>query len=75
MLVVCAQGNCVAVMMSILRQMTENHYMSYINSFTTTYDVLDFLMEIILVFRDLISRNVYPEDWVEMILLQNRWWS
>ncbi|XP_041370196.1 dedicator of cytokinesis protein 1-like isoform X4 [Gigantopelta aegis] len=64
-------GNCVAVMMSILRQMTENHYVSYINSFTTTYDVLDFLMEIILVFRDLISRNVYPEDWVEMILLQN----
>ncbi|XP_071089559.1 dedicator of cytokinesis protein 1-like isoform X4 [Haliotis cracherodii] len=64
-------GNCVAVMMSILRQMSENHYQGYIKSFPTTFDLLDFLMEILMVFRDLVSRNVYPSNWLEMIMLQN----
>ena len=66
------QENCVAVMIAILRQMTEAHYQDYINSFPTTFDLLDFLMEILMVFRDLVGRSVYPPDWLEMIMLQNR---
>ena len=69
----CCQGNCVAVMTSLLRQMREYHYTEYIRQFDTPIDLLDFLMEILLVFQDLISRNVHPPDWSEMIMLQNRW--
>ena len=61
-----------AVMTSILRQMTEYHYRCYINHFPTTIDLTDFLMEILMVFRDLVTDNVYPADWNEMIMLQNR---
>ncbi|XP_014661425.1 PREDICTED: dedicator of cytokinesis protein 1-like [Priapulus caudatus] len=61
----------VAVLVSLLRQMDEYHYNQYITHFRTTTDLLDFLMEILLVFRDLVSKNVYAGDWNEMILLQN----
>ncbi|GFO14587.1 dedicator of cytokinesis protein, partial [Plakobranchus ocellatus] len=64
-------GNCVCVMISLLRQMTDLHYRAYIQSFPTTYDLMDFLMEILCVFRDLVQRNVYPQDWLEMIMVQN----
>ncbi|ESO92727.1 hypothetical protein LOTGIDRAFT_232874 [Lottia gigantea] len=66
-----AVGKCVAVMLSILRQMSENHYFNYIESFPTNFDLLDFLMEILMVFQDLVGNSVFPKDWVEMMLIQN----
>lgn len=51
--------------------MTEPHYDIYINHFGTSFDLLDFLMEILLVFKDLVSKTVFPSDWCEMIMLQN----
>lgn len=65
------QGNCVAVMTSILRQMSEMHYKLYLDQFETLIDLSDFLMEILTVIEELITSNVYPADWNEMILLQN----
>lgn len=62
-----------AVMTSVLRQMTEYQYSQYITRFETPFDLLDYLMEILMIFEELITRNVYPPDWNEMILLQN--WS
>ncbi|XP_024936302.1 dedicator of cytokinesis protein 1 isoform X7 [Cephus cinctus] len=64
-------GNLVSVMLAIFRQMTQHHYEVYINHFGTRFDLLDFLMEILLVFKDLVSRSVFPGDWCEMIMLQN----
>ncbi|XP_012257396.2 dedicator of cytokinesis protein 1 isoform X1 [Athalia rosae] len=64
-------GNLVSVMLAIFRQMTEPHYDIYINHFGTSYDLLDFLMEILQVFKDLVSNSVFPSDWCEMIMLQN----
>lgn len=52
--------------------MTAHHFEVYIRQFVTKTDLLDFLMEILLVFKDLVSRPVYPNDWCEMIMLQNR---
>ena len=66
------QESSVSVMISILRQMTPLHYQKYIASFLTSFDLLDFLMEILLVFRDLVGHCVYPSDWMEMIMMQNR---
>ncbi|XP_076229499.1 dedicator of cytokinesis protein myoblast city isoform X7 [Nomia melanderi] len=64
-------GNLVSVMLAIFRQMTRQHYEIYITHFGTNFDLLDFLMEILLVFKDLVSRSVFPSDWCEMIMLQN----
>ena len=65
-------GNLVAILVAILRQMTPYHYNQYINHFATRHDLTDFLMEILIVFRDLV-KIVFPKDWNEMILLQNRY--
>ncbi|XP_018575461.1 dedicator of cytokinesis protein 2 isoform X2 [Anoplophora glabripennis] len=64
-------SNLVAVMIDIFRQMTVDHYNFYINKFTTNFDVLDFLMEILVVFKELVSSSVFPKDWFDMIMLQN----
>ncbi|PSN51994.1 Dedicator of cytokinesis protein 1 [Blattella germanica] len=64
-------GRLVAVMIAIFRQMTAYHFEVYITHFVTVTDLLDFLMEILLVFKDLVSKPVYPKDWCEMIMLQN----
>ncbi|KAH0557836.1 dedicator of cytokinesis protein 2 isoform X1 [Cotesia glomerata] len=64
-------GHLVSVMLSIFRQMTEGHFKIYTDHFVTRFDLLDFLMEILLVFKDLVSRSVFSPDWSEMIMLQN----
>lgn len=51
--------------------MNDYHYEKYINHFGTRTDILDFLMEILLVFKELVNRPVFPSDWYEMIMLQN----
>ena len=63
--------NAIAVLVSILRQMTPFHYSEYINHFETASDLLDFLMEVMMVIKDLVRQRVYPCDWNEMIMLQN----
>ena len=59
-------------MTSVLRQMSDVHYVQYIEHFNTVTDLMDFLMEILMTFKDLVSNNVYPPDWNDMIMLQNR---
>lgn len=51
--------------------MTQQHYQIYINHFNTQFDLLDFLQEVLGVFKDLVSGCVFPNDWSEMIMLQN----
>ncbi|XP_031413970.1 dedicator of cytokinesis protein 2 [Clupea harengus] len=62
----------VACMTAILKQMDDRHYSRYIETFTGTQDLMDFLMETFLLFMDLIGKRVYPSDWVAMIMVQNR---
>uniref|UniRef100_A0A672NCH1 Dedicator of cytokinesis 2 n=1 Tax=Sinocyclocheilus grahami TaxID=75366 RepID=A0A672NCH1_SINGR len=62
----------VACMTAILSQMDDRHYSCYIETFSGTTDLVDFLMETFLLFKDLIGKHVYPSDWVTMIMVQNR---
>uniref|UniRef100_A0A665TKM2 Dedicator of cytokinesis 2 n=1 Tax=Echeneis naucrates TaxID=173247 RepID=A0A665TKM2_ECHNA len=62
----------VACMTAILSQMDDRHYATYIETFTGTTDLVDFLMESFLLFKDLIGKHVYPSDWMAMIMVQNR---
>ncbi|XP_068596608.1 dedicator of cytokinesis protein 2 [Brachionichthys hirsutus] len=62
----------VACMTAILSQMEDRHYATYIETFCGTSDLVDFLMESFLLFKDLIGKHVYPSDWMAMIMVQNR---
>ncbi|XP_051925750.1 dedicator of cytokinesis protein 2 isoform X1 [Hippocampus zosterae] len=62
----------VACMTAILSQMDDGHYATYIETFARTSDLVDFLMESFLLFKDLIGKHVYPSDWMAMIMVQNR---
>ncbi|XP_075412609.1 dedicator of cytokinesis protein 5 [Tenrec ecaudatus] len=65
-------GSFVACMISILRQMDDSHYSHYINTFKTIQDIVDFLMETFIMFKDLIGKNVYAKDWMVMNMTQSR---
>ncbi|XP_074141531.1 dedicator of cytokinesis protein 5 isoform X1 [Sminthopsis crassicaudata] len=65
-------GSFVACMTAILRQMDDFHYNHYISTFKTRQDIIDFLMETFIMFKDLIGKNVYPSDWMVMNMMQNR---
>ncbi|XP_078449223.1 dedicator of cytokinesis protein 1-like isoform X1 [Lampetra planeri] len=62
----------VACMTALLRQMEDGHYQHYINTFQSRQDLVDFLMETFIMFKDLIGKNVYLSDWVIMHMMQNR---
>uniref|UniRef100_A0A8C6JEL3 Uncharacterized protein n=1 Tax=Melopsittacus undulatus TaxID=13146 RepID=A0A8C6JEL3_MELUD len=66
------QGIFVACMTAILRQMDDFHYSHYINTFKTRQDIIDFLMETFIMFKDLIGKNVYAADWMVMNMMQSR---
>uniref|UniRef100_A0A8C4M610 Dedicator of cytokinesis 1 n=1 Tax=Equus asinus asinus TaxID=83772 RepID=A0A8C4M610_EQUAS len=66
-------GNFVACMTAILRQMEDYHYAHLIKTFgKMRTDVVDFLMETFIMFKNLIGKNVYPFDWVIMNMMQNK---
>ncbi|XP_030057685.1 dedicator of cytokinesis protein 5 isoform X1 [Microcaecilia unicolor] len=65
-------GSFVACMTAILRQMNDYHYNHYVSTFKTRQDIMDFLMETFILFKDLIGKRVYPNDWMVMIMMQNR---
>ncbi|NWR19558.1 DOCK5 protein, partial [Emberiza fucata] len=65
-------GIFVACMTAILRQMNDFHYSHYINTFKTRQDIIDFLMETFIMFKDLIGKNVYAPDWMVMNMMQSR---
>ncbi|XP_067937845.1 dedicator of cytokinesis protein 1-like [Watersipora subatra] len=61
-----------AIMIAILRQMTDAHYTLYLQGIPDHQNLFEFLAEIIMVFQDLIKECVFPSDWNEMIMVQNQ---
>ncbi|KAJ8285850.1 hypothetical protein GJAV_G00031660 [Gymnothorax javanicus] len=62
-------GHYFACMTAILKQMDNAHYAHYISTFKTRQDIIDFLMETFIMFKDLMG-NVFPSDWMIMNILQ-----
>ena len=63
-------------MISIFRLMSPTHFSAYIQGFQPETEagrqnLLDFVMEVLLMFKDLIKHNIYPVDWAEMTMLMN----
>ncbi|KAK7918808.1 hypothetical protein WMY93_010092 [Mugilogobius chulae] len=68
-----AEGSFVAAMTATLRQMEDRHYGLLISTFgKIRSDVVDFLMETFIMFKNLIGENVYPSDWIIMNMMQNK---
>ncbi|NXL99356.1 DOCK2 protein, partial [Tyrannus savana] len=66
------RSHYVACMAAILSQMDKDHYSAYIQAFPSRPELMDFLMETFILFKDLIGKTVYPCDWVVMNMVQNR---
>ncbi|KRT78981.1 hypothetical protein AMK59_8498 [Oryctes borbonicus] len=64
-------GNVVAILIDIFRQMTFDHYEKYVKQFNSQIAIKEFLNEIVIVFKGLVSEPAFPSDWCEMIMLQN----
>ena len=63
-------------MVAIFNAMTPLHYKRYIQDFTPEnqagrLNMIDMIMEILEMFRNLIENNVYETNWNSMIMLQN----
>ncbi|NWY12834.1 DOCK2 protein, partial [Aphelocoma coerulescens] len=67
-----ASSHYVACMAAILSQMDKDHYSTYIQAFPSRPELMDFLMETFILFKDLIGKTVYPGDWMVMNMVQNR---
>ena len=63
----------VSILISILNQMTPKHYKEYFDRLHVPprHDLMDFLIEIMMVFKNLVDDPVFPKDCIEMILHQN----
>ena len=63
-------------MVSLFRLMSPQHFGQYIQHFRPEdeagrQNLLDFVMEVLLMFKDLIQHSIYPADWAEMTMLVN----
>lgn len=55
----------------MFRQMSLERYNIYVSSFSSTLDLLNFLIEVQVVLRDLVEKPVFSNHWADMINLQN----
>ncbi|XP_061529041.1 dedicator of cytokinesis protein 5 isoform X1 [Phycodurus eques] len=62
-------GHYLSCMTAVLKQMDDMHYAHYIGTFKTRQDIIDFLMETFIMFKDLMGK-VFPADWMIMNLVQ-----
>ena len=58
----------VSLLISLFRQMTPFHFRSYFGHFKSDDDLMDFLIQVLMVFQNLISYPVFPSDCMDMIL-------
>ncbi|XP_062923856.1 dedicator of cytokinesis protein 3 isoform X7 [Mobula hypostoma] len=62
-------GEYVTCLLSLLRQMGDNHYQHLLDNFQSKEELKDFFLKIFCVFRNLMKLSVYPRDWMVMRLL------
>ncbi|XP_063679023.1 dedicator of cytokinesis protein 3-like isoform X4 [Bolinopsis microptera] len=60
----------VSCLIALLHLMNDEHYTSYMEPMNEK-DLIDFLNEVFLVFKDLVKSNVYPPRWIVMSMLQS----
>uniref|UniRef100_A0A672J8T6 Dedicator of cytokinesis 4b n=1 Tax=Salarias fasciatus TaxID=181472 RepID=A0A672J8T6_SALFA len=64
-------GEFVACLLALLRQMSDRHYQQLLQAFSSKDDLRDYLLHIFTVFRILIRPEMFPKDWTVMRLVTN----
>ncbi|KAJ8245663.1 hypothetical protein GJAV_G00273130 [Gymnothorax javanicus] len=59
-------GEFVACLLTLLRQMTDKHFLQLLDRFSSKDDLRDFLLQLFTVFRILIRPEMFPRDWTVM---------
>uniref|UniRef100_A0A8C3AW02 Dedicator of cytokinesis 4b n=1 Tax=Cyclopterus lumpus TaxID=8103 RepID=A0A8C3AW02_CYCLU len=65
------QGEFVACLLALLRQMSDRHYQQLLQAFSSKDNLRDFLLQIFTVFRILIRPEMFSKDWTVMRLVTN----
>lgn len=53
--------------------MTEEHYQRFLKEFSSNKELKDFLMNVSVVFTEIVKRGIFLKDWIVIIVLGNRW--
>ena len=53
--------------------MTEEHYQRYLKEFSSNKELKDFLVNVFVVFTEIVKRGIFLKDWIVIIVLGNRW--
>lgn len=53
--------------------MTEEHYQRYLKEFSSNKELKDFLVNVFVVFTEIVKRGIFLRDWIVIIILGNRW--
>lgn len=62
-----------AVLTNLLWIMTEEHYQRYLKEFSSNKELKDFLVNVFVVFTEIVKRGIFLKDWIVIIMLGNRW--
>uniref|UniRef100_A0A914WPM6 DOCKER domain-containing protein n=1 Tax=Plectus sambesii TaxID=2011161 RepID=A0A914WPM6_9BILA len=62
----------VALTVALLNEISTSNYAQYVHDRPTSLDKMDFLTEVLQVFRDLVTKPAFHSDWFHMICLQNK---
>lgn len=61
-----------AVLTNLLWIMTEEHYQRYLKEFSGNKELKDFLVNVFVVFTEIVKRGIFLKDWIVIIVLGNR---
>ena len=67
------QRHFLAVLTNLLWIMTEEHYQRYLKEFSNNKELKDFLVNVFVVFTEIVKRGIFLRDWIVIIVLGNRW--
>ncbi|EDO31874.1 predicted protein, partial [Nematostella vectensis] len=63
----------VAILVNLLRLMREDHYQRYLCEFHGRKELREFLFNVFVVFTEMVRRDIFPKDWVVLIMLGNKY--
>ena len=61
------------MLIGMLRMMKEEHYSRYLKEFNTKKKLKELLMNVFVVFTEMIRRDFYPQDWSVIKMLANKY--
>ncbi|KAJ7386091.1 Dedicator of cytokinesis protein 3 [Desmophyllum pertusum] len=60
-----------AVLTNLLWIMTDDHYQQYLKEFRSNKELKDFLVNVFVVFIEIVKRGIFLRDWIVIIVLGN----